>query len=443
MLKVLSCLLSLTLIFTSVTPSLAQIRGAARVRKVTEGMRKIVKEAKPKLPKPTVPSKQPRISSSTQAVSRINGLVTKETGVTSKNRLSTTTSGAGARTKGKTTITNRTVLNHAQADLKLKHVDLLPKTSYVPTAVKIVEHANLPERALLLRSDFVVEVLDNRVQQPQINQALEFYRTQIKEVKFDQLSATQGLSAAETKALAGTAADISALGIVGTAEKDAAAILEVYQKSVGTAAEPAVTAAASHALLRLGAYKELGEMSKISKIHPELWEEIAAYGETNHLPLTIFKQERTVVDMGDFQASMEEVGQLPTWAVGVDATSTALYMNAGRSVEKAGSKAPASTVKQPSVDLPEGFEPVTTSITQQLIDDTGSTIIEINYFLSFKIFDSYFPVSISMTRTNNDTLFSLLRLFQIVSAISSTVPSGSVTSSGSPSKLGSGLPSPL
>ena len=55
---------------------------------------------------------------------------------------------------------------------------------------------------------------------------------------------------------------------------------------------------------------------------------------------------------------------------------------------------------------------------------------------------SVFPVAISMNRTNRDTLLSSFRLFQTRSVKESISPFMS-THSGSPSKLGSGLPSPI
>ena len=63
------------------------------------------------------------------------------------------------------------------------------------------------------------------------------------------------------------------------------------------------------------------------------------------------------------------------------------------------------------------------------------------YLFLFMMRVSYFPVSISMNLTNSDTLLSSLRLFHTVSANASMSPVMS-TFSGSPSKLGSGFPSP-
>ena len=65
-----------------------------------------------------------------------------------------------------------------------------------------------------------------------------------------------------------------------------------------------------------------------------------------------------------------------------------------------------------------------------------------NYLCLFTILVSYFPVSTSIYLTKRDTLFSSLRLVQIVS-VKLSMSSGMDTGSGSPSKLGSGFPSSM
>ena len=62
------------------------------------------------------------------------------------------------------------------------------------------------------------------------------------------------------------------------------------------------------------------------------------------------------------------------------------------------------------------------------------------YIFLFTIFVSYLPVSISMKRTNRETLLSSFRLFHSIS-VKASISSGISTSFGSPWKLGSGLPS--
>lgn len=353
MLKILSCLLSFTIIFTSVTPSLAQIRGTRQIGKVSEGVKNAGRKVRETTPKSTVKITKPHVSSPTKAVSKVSEHTPRETG----SNLQRKVEGGRAVTPRTSVITDRALLNHAQSDLKLTHVELLPRTSYVPTPVQILNHVNRAERALLLRSDFPILALNKHVQTPEMSKALEFYRTQLGEVKFTQFVKESRISTTDVNTLAGTVADISSLGLLGEAEHDAALILEVYQKSIGTAAEPVITASASHALLRLGAYKELEKMSEISSMHPELWEEIASYGKINNLPFAIFQKERTVVDMTELQPSLEKFGQLTAWSARVDAIATMLYMNAGKGIERTETELSTSRVaKIDSSALPEGFE---------------------------------------------------------------------------------------
>lgn len=65
-----------------------------------------------------------------------------------------------------------------------------------------------------------------------------------------------------------------------------------------------------------------------------------------------------------------------------------------------------------------------------------------SYLFLFTIRDSNFPEAISMKRVKSEILFSAFSAFQIDSVNSSILSVAISTGTGSPSKLGRGLPSP-
>ncbi len=314
MIKLLSCLLSFTIIFTSVTPSLAQ-RGRI-FREKTKKTGEVLSEKAKKM------KKQQKLAEKTTRGSRATfGL--------SKNPSTKVTTNLTSEVKE--TKLERYVAKAIREDSGTRAGFRGKEKGHYRTDVpgtktgQILTHEDLTEGIQWLRSDLVALVSQRDATIPEVNRGLEIHRTQLKKVTSEKLAE----SSAE---MAGTVADISALGLLGAAEKDAGLILEVYQKSKGTEAEAAVTVATSRALLNLGAYEKLGEMSEMSEIHPELWDGISSYAKEKNLPLTIFERERTVVDMTVAEAPLKKVGEIPTWATHVEKETTVRYMEAGQSL---------------------------------------------------------------------------------------------------------------
>ena len=281
MLKFLSCVLSATLVVTSVTPSLAQIGpGGRRLARSAEAAR-------------------------SAAVST-------------------------ARQIGFGTALERTIRGRLYVPLSLPHSSLLSQNSSISLARQILTHNRPDQRSLLLRSDFAVLALNNQAQLADIEQAVSFYRSQLTKPQKLFVGASLNPQAASAGTLAGTVADIASLGLFGSAEKEAPLITKVYQASIGTAAEPVITAVAARSLLRLGAYQPLERMSELSTQQPQLWEGISSYAKANNLPLTIAQKERTAVEVSSFQSSLQELGPLNTIVVNPSEEATFLYMEAGR-----------------------------------------------------------------------------------------------------------------
>ncbi len=234
MLKLISCVLSFAIIFTSVTPSLAQVGSLGRARNLARFRAKGAAESTTK-----------KAGSSVDATLRKFG-------------------------------------NTSRLDVKLTNAAM--RAAYEASLTSATTNAiNTPAQAF----------------------------SSLKRVSDVQFKKIPSLSSKEAVAvLPGTLTNISSLGLFGSAEREAPLILETFKKAVNTPAEPVVTAVASRALLRLGAYEQLEQMSAMSTQHPVLWDGISTYVQAHNLPVTIAQKERTAVDVEKLQKALPALGPL-------------------------------------------------------------------------------------------------------------------------------------
>ena len=299
MLKLLSCVLSVTLIFTSVAPSLAQVPARQALRgsvKAVQAPRKISAARSASLPPAA-------------------------------------------------TLTPEALLKGARVSLSLPHASLL--SGSVPASRQILTQADKAQRSLLLRADFPVLVINQQAAVPDMHQAVQFYREQLKEAPrvFAALPAAGPVAGAqEAKTLAAAVADVAGLGLVGVQATDAPLILQVYEKAVGTAAEPMMTAVCARALLRLKAYGALEEMSAQSALQPELWQSIEQYGQIYGLPVKVAPRTRQTVDVRAFEKEMQPLGPLQVMMIQPQAQATFIYMSMGPRMATQDNALPAQEV---------------------------------------------------------------------------------------------------
>ncbi len=398
--KFLSCLLSFTIIFMSITPSLAQIRGGG-VARAGGRVARVGSEAARGVERATKGTAEAAKNSAKPAgnAGRSGSRVTEGSGRSGNATHGNGGAGGSAASRGNNKggrganqgtsnidrSTNRGssnargsgrrggVDNNSISRNRAERIEQSATRTYQAAnnqgqhATKILEITEPAQRAKELRTTFPRLVVTKRASATEVSQAVEIYRTQLEGIDFGQFPEVLEPASGEVAELAGAAADISSLGLMGTAEHDAAFILEVYQKSVGTAAEPAITISAARALLRLEAYEELSTMSEMSSLHPELWEGISTYAKAKDLPLTIMQRERTPVSMEALQGSMEELGYLNELVTRVDENATSTYMNVGRDLnrDRGLAEQPAlpakpvtngSSTLQAANELPPGFE---------------------------------------------------------------------------------------
>ncbi len=285
MLKLISCVLSFSLIVTSITPSLAQV--------------------------PLRPGGLRRGISAVQVSPRVR---------------------TGQLPVNPVPVSQAVLLKNMRLSLSLPHAQSFTASS-LPVARQILSHQDEAQRALWLRADFPVLVLNGKVSMQDMHSAAQFYRTQLQQTEkiFSQVPFGAGrISADVTKKLAGAVADVSSLGIFGNAEQDAPLILQVYKKSVGTEAEPLMTVTCARALLRLQAYDTLKKMSEISTQQPKLWQGIEQYVQAYNLPVTLAQRARSSGNVKILKEETLEWGPLNKLMLKPEVESTFLYMNAGK-----------------------------------------------------------------------------------------------------------------
>ena len=245
---------------------------------------------------------------------------------------------------------DNTLLKQMRLPLSTQYADLLQNKALLATPQQIVAHTDPAERALLLRSDFVAMALRQAPDHATLEQALGFYRTNLK--------ATDALQHP-----AQTAADIASLGLFGSVEEDAKLILDTALRARKTPAEAVVTAAAARALFRLEAYDQLTQLAKSSILLPDLWEGLAAYARLYKLPVEIPAGRRKQVNIADFVAEMAPLGPINTVAVDPSTEATFLYMNAGREVTPPATRATAPVRQAVAQETELIEEPVEDPIT--------------------------------------------------------------------------------
>lgn len=157
-------------------------------------------------------------------------------------------------------------------------------------AGRILEIPSLAERAPLLRCEFVVLALDQHVSVSELSEAVKFYRADLAKssASFAQF-AGQNFNDVFTSVLDSSSSlrpsffaardaltDAAALGLVGSKE-DVPALMSCYRKAKGTAFEDMAAAVTARGLLRQGAHEELAVWAKANAEDNFFWQELAAY----------------------------------------------------------------------------------------------------------------------------------------------------------------------
>ncbi len=165
-------------------------------------------------------------------------------------------------------------------------------------AERILALPSVAERSILLRNEFVGLALEKHVQPGPLSQAVQFYRTDLQTLSssFASFSGAdfQGVlavsadpsSAAFKDLFACRAAlsDAAALGLLGVKE-DAPRLVAFYEQAKGSAFEDVAAAITARGLLRQGAYEALTAWAKENASNTFFWNELAAYAQAKGLPV--------------------------------------------------------------------------------------------------------------------------------------------------------------
>ena len=153
------------------------------------------------------------------------------------------------------------------------------------------------QQAPILRNEFVtLSLIPNAVTPAQRAQAVKTYKAQLKNTRevlavpaeFDKFLeyAKENPTNADVTAVRNILADASALGLVGSKE-DAPALLDFYNKSQGSPFQKTAALITGHGLLRMQAYDELGKWLNELVNPSDVLSGVIAYIERKGLPVEI------------------------------------------------------------------------------------------------------------------------------------------------------------
>ena len=282
----LSLLLSFCILFSSVSPSLAQSLPAAGKGLVKQGksVSKVVQKGVV-MPKVKLPANAQVYSAGV----RVGQFAAK-----------------GAVLPSVTVVPNASSLQVPSALISSKLADL---TAHHPLVVgeltdglpgPIFAQTSPTARAAALRSQFVTFYLHGSANLAQQAEAVKFYRTELdtlsgafaKLPKGDERSA---LLIASNKNHANykdvldcnhALSDAAALGLVGT-KADAPALINFYKKAVNSPFEKTAEVIAARGLLRQGAYTQLQELATLTGAKGPFWQDLSAVAQEKGLPVQI------------------------------------------------------------------------------------------------------------------------------------------------------------
>ena len=239
------------------------------------------------------------------------------------------------------------------------------------------------QRATNLRGHFVtLSLVPNAVTLPQRAQAVKFYQTQLKKtgktlrVSHNSLDsflalAKQNPQNREVTQARNTLTDACALGLVGTKE-DAPALLDFYQQATGTLFEPTATLITARGLLHMQAYEALGKFLAPLAQKEEL-AGVVAYIKMKGLPVEVATEAVIVPPAANKElAAFLSTQDLP-YQLQADPSlqGTIEWMEWGNTQAQPKEPAPVrqeqpTAQKEPSVKQPSSVEPVVPAATEQV-----------------------------------------------------------------------------
>ena len=311
--KLLSAVLSISILFSSVSPSLAQtmpvgrqvvkgvVSGGANAASSTVGKQMVeglaTRNAAAGAASVRNVVAQPRVSvpATGKVPSVVSARVSSSSSVSSglsAEQISSVSTSVDRAIRKQMAVTGRDI-SQAVKEGKLEGM-----------AARILNYQNPGVHDSLLRNEFVTVALGGGASKDQIAQALDFYRKDLMAssdafAKLPQENISGMLQALQNPkhpsyqtvlqshhALSSAAA----LGLLGS-RADAAALVAFYKKASSSVFKETAAVIAARGLLRQGAYNELTELAALTKAEGSFWKDVAALAQQHNWPVQIAAAE--------------------------------------------------------------------------------------------------------------------------------------------------------
>ena len=292
--KILAAVLSISLLVSSVTPSLAQLVPAGR--QVVKGV--AVSGAKQL---PASIGKQVASGVAKEGVAASSAASRFSRGV--RNLPATVTVPNSSLPQVLHAPINTAVERSIQEQLAVSGKDIraFVKAGQIEgIATRILKYPNAAYREGLLRNEFVTVALKGGAEKAQLEEAVKFYREDLQKASeaFAKLpkgnlaglirSATDKTSPSyQTLLQAHSAlASAGALGLLGT-RADAEALITFYNQASQSVFKDTAAVIAARGLLRQGAYEQLQQLAQLTKAEGPFWQGVAEIAAEKGLPVQI------------------------------------------------------------------------------------------------------------------------------------------------------------
>ena len=304
--KLLSAVLSLSIVFSSVSPSLAQMAPTAGRQLVKGVVRGGEKAVSPSAARQTLTNAVQKRAGRLPAQMRGTAAVERGTALrpTAKTPAAQPASvGSSSLSTEQVASISAAVEQTVQQQVSLTGRDIRQAIKAGRTegmAARILTHSNPQVREGMLRNEFVTVALAGDATPEQIEQALSFYRKDVmaSSEAFAQLpqgEAAGYLAILQDKkhvsypAVAQSLQALSsaaALGLLGS-RSDAGALMGFYKKASQSALKDTAARVAARGMLRQGAYKELNELAALAQGQGSFWNDLAALAQERNWPVQI------------------------------------------------------------------------------------------------------------------------------------------------------------
>lgn len=232
---------------------------------------------------------------------------------------------------------------------------------------RILSYPEPVVRAELLRTSFVTLSLGKTVLPEELTQAMGFYKANLAESSavFEQLSQqefsdlliahrTQDAAALQNATKISKAlTDASAIGLLGSPQ-DAPSLLAFYEAAKKTPFKDVAEIITARGLLRQGAYEELNTWAASLPAKGSFWEGLSSYAKENNLPVEIEVVAGETVAVPGMVGFLLEQGSFVALHSDVSSQATSLWMDMGKlPAETPVEPVTSGSVETPSLTLPE------------------------------------------------------------------------------------------